>query len=83
VKSSSGYAVRNPVRVEGYVILGKLLIPRLLIYGLFFTGIFTGTLIYSLSTGFTGERLLLLAVLITASVLFYIEALNARRKILV
>jgi DNA-binding Lrp family transcriptional regulator len=82
-RSSSGYVVRNPVKLEGYLVLGKLLVPRLLIYGLFFTGVFTGTLIYSLSAGFTSERILLLVILVIASALFYIEALCARRKTLV
>ncbi len=82
-RSSSGYVVRNPVKLEGYLVLGKLLVPRLLIYGLFFTGVFTGTLIYSLSAGFTSERILLLVILVIASALFYIEAFCTRRKTLV
>jgi DNA-binding Lrp family transcriptional regulator len=81
-RSSSGYVVKKPVKLEGYVLLGRLLVPRLLVYGLFFSGVFTGVLIYTLTRGLTGERLLALVVSLTASTLFYYEALRAWRRVL-
>jgi DNA-binding Lrp family transcriptional regulator len=81
-RSSSGYVVKKPVKLEGYVLLGRLLVPRLLVYGLFFSGVFTGVLIYTLTRGLTGERLLALVVSLTASTLFYYEAFRARSRVL-
>ena len=81
-RSSSGYVVKKPVKLEGYVLLGRLLVPRLLVYGLFFSGVFTGVLIYTLTRGLTGERLLALVVSLIASTLFYYEAFRAWRRII-
>lgn len=81
-RSSSGYVVKKQVKLEGYVLLGRLLVPRLLVYGLFFSGVFTGVLIYTLTRGLTGERLLALVVSLVASTLFYYEALRAWRRVL-
>ncbi|MFZ8783660.1 MAG: helix-turn-helix transcriptional regulator [Desulfurococcaceae archaeon] len=81
-RSSSGYVVKKPVKLEGYVLLGRLLVPRLLVYGLFFSGVFTGVLIYTLTRGLTGERLLALVVSLVASTLFYYEAFRAWRRVL-
>jgi DNA-binding Lrp family transcriptional regulator len=81
-RSSSGYVVKKPVKLEGYVLLGRLLVPRLLVYGLFFSGVFTGVLIYTLTHELTGERLLALVVSLIASMLFYYEALKAWRRVL-
>ena len=81
-RSSSGYVVKKPVKLEGYVLLGRLLVPRLLVYGLFFSGVFTGVLIYTLTRGLTGERLLALVVSLTASTLFYYEAFRAWSRVL-
>jgi len=83
VKSINGYVVKNPVKLGDYIIVGRLIIPRLLIYGLFFTGIFAGTVIYTILTEFTADRLLTLLVSLVAAALFYLEALKTRRERLV
>jgi DNA-binding Lrp family transcriptional regulator len=81
-KSANGYVVKNPVKLREYVIVGRLIIPRLLIYGLFFTGIFAGTVVYTILTEFTGDRLLTLLVSLIAAILFYLEAIKTREKTL-
>ncbi len=81
-KSSEGYIVKNPIKLKDYILVGKLLIPRLLIYGLFFTGIFIGTLVYTVRTSLTADRLLLLLISLLATLIFYIEALRTHRRTL-
>jgi DNA-binding transcriptional ArsR family regulator len=73
-KTSNGYIVKKPIRLRSHVVLGKFVIPRLLIYGLFFTGVFVGTAIYIVQNGINSERLLLLIVSLVAAVVMYIEA---------
>jgi len=81
-RSLEGYVVKNSIKLEDYILVGKLLIPRLLVYGLFFTGVFIGTLIYTVRTGLTADRLLILLVSLLATLLFYIEALRTRKRAL-
>jgi len=82
-KSANGYVVKNPVKLGEYIIVGRLIIPRLLIYGLFFTGVFMGTLIYTVLTELTADRLLTLLVSLIAATLFYLEAFKTRNEGLV
>jgi DNA-binding Lrp family transcriptional regulator len=82
-KSANGYVVKNPVKLGEYIIVGRLIIPRLLIYGLFFTGVFMGTLIYTVLTELTADRLLTLLVSLIAATLFYLEAFKTRNERLV
>lgn len=82
-KSVNGYVVKNPVKLGEYIIVGRLIIPRLLIYGLFFTGVFMGTLIYTVLTELTADRLLTLLVSLIAATLFYLEAFKTRNERLV
>lgn len=82
-KSINGYVVKNPVKLGEYIIVGRLIIPRLLIYGLFFTGVFMGTLIYTVLTELTADRLLTLLVSLIAATLFYLEAFKTRNERLV
>jgi DNA-binding Lrp family transcriptional regulator len=63
--------------------LGYIEKPRLLIYGLFFTGVFMGTLIYTVLTELTADRLLTLLVSLIAATLFYLEAFKTRNERLV
>lgn len=81
-KGSEGYVIKNPIKLEDYILVGKLLIPRLLIYGLFFTGVFIGTLIYTVRSGLTADKLLTLLISLLATILFYFEALKTRRRAL-
>ena len=81
-RGSEGYVAKKPARLEGYVVLGRLVVPRLLVYGLFFTGVSTGTLVYAAYTGFTADKALALVASLTAAVIFYAEALKASRKAL-
>jgi len=76
-----GYIVRKPIRLRDYVILGRLVVPRLVIYGVFFTGVFTGTLVYSVLTGFNKDRSLVLVISLLAALLFYIEAYRVRVRV--
>jgi DNA-binding Lrp family transcriptional regulator len=82
-KSVNGYVVKNPVKLGEYIMVGRLIIPRLLIYGLFFTGVFMGTVTYTVLTELTADRLLTLLVSLIAATLFYLEAFRTRRERLV
>jgi DNA-binding Lrp family transcriptional regulator len=81
-RTSEGYIVDRIIRIEGYIILWRRIIPRLIIYSLFFLGLFLGELIvivtsYSLNV----DRILLLASTLLAFILMFYEGYTAWRRI--
>jgi len=82
-RTPNGYSVKKPLKLTSHVILGKLVVPRFLLYGLFFAGVFTGTVIYTTLAGLNPDRLLLLVVSFLAALLMVTEVLVMRNKIIV
>ncbi len=81
-RREGGYVIARAIRIEGYVLLGRKLIPRLIIYSLFFLGFSLGQA-YVILTGksATLDKLLLLALSIVAFALFLLEGLSMRSKL--
>ncbi|MGC8975080.1 MAG: ArsR family transcriptional regulator [Thermoprotei archaeon] len=81
-KRGDGYAVAKIIQLEGYVFLGRKLIPRLLIYSLFFLG-FSLSQAYTIvvSKSVTSDKLLLLVLSIATFILFFLEGLNMKSKL--
>ncbi len=78
-RAPRGYIVVDKINIEGYIILKNKLIPRLMIYSLFFLGVFLGELLLLLiDRRVFSERLLLMLVSITAFILFFYEGLRMR-----
>lgn len=81
-KRGDGYVVTKIIQLEGYVFLGKKLIPRLLIYSLFFLGVsLSQTYMITVSKSITSDKLLLLILSIVAFTLFFLEGLSMRSKL--
>jgi DNA-binding transcriptional ArsR family regulator len=82
------YIIKEKAKISGYLWVGKMLVPRLIFYSLFFTGLL-GTEIASIIIryfvyGLGPDMLFIYLTLITtiAMVMFLIEGLSLRKKIL-
>jgi DNA-binding transcriptional ArsR family regulator len=80
------YIIKEKVKISGYLWVGKTLVPRLIFYSLFFTGLL-GTEIASIAIryfmyGVLPDMLLLYLTLVTviALTLFLIEGVSLRKK---
>ncbi len=81
-RRGDGYVVTKTIHLEGYVLLGRRLIPRLLIYSLFFLGVsLSQTYMILINKTVTSDKLLLLTLCLTAFILFLLEGLNMRSKL--
>lgn len=81
-KRGDGYVVTKIIQLEGYIFLGRKLIPRFLIYSLFFLGVGLSqayTIIIARSV--TPDKSLLLILSVVAFILFLLEGLNMRSKL--
>jgi DNA-binding transcriptional ArsR family regulator len=81
------YILKEKAKISGYLWVGKTLVPRLIFYSLFFTGLL-GTELASIAIryfmyGLLPDMLLLYLTLITAIALalFLIEGLSLKRKV--
>ena len=80
------YIVKEKAKISGYLWIGRTLVPRLIFYSLFFTGLLsaevTSIAIRYFVYGVFPEMVLIYLTLITAisMMLFLIEGLSLRRK---
>jgi DNA-binding transcriptional ArsR family regulator len=79
-RSSDGYVVSRLIPLDGFVVVRRKLVPRLVIYALFFTGITLGELIVVITLGVNVDRLLIITTSSIASVIFFIEGLVTKRR---
>lgn len=81
-RSGDGYVVARIIALEGFILLGRRLVPRLLIYSLFFLGILLGEIYLIVLTGVvTPDRLIALVSCLSAFLIFLIEGLNVRIRL--
>lgn len=81
-RRGDGYVVAKVVTLEGYVLLGRRLVPRLAIYSLFFLGIALGEMFVAVTTNmFNVDRALAIVSCTSAFVIFIAEALNMRARL--
>jgi DNA-binding transcriptional ArsR family regulator len=80
------YVIKEKAKISGYLWVGKTLVPRLIFYSLFFTGLL-GTEIATIAIrylmyGLLPDMLLLYLTLVTAiaMALFLIEGVSLRKK---
>ena len=77
-----GYVVVRVMRLDGFILIGRRLVPRLVVYSLFFLGIAIGELIsMALFTTASFDRILVLVISLIASLLFLKEGIELRRKL--
>jgi len=78
---SGGYIVARKIDIEGFIYIGNKLIPRLLIYTFFFTGLLIGEIMIFIKTLSidTWTILALLSTTISLAILLY-ESIKTWRK---
>lgn len=81
-KSSDGYVVSKSIPLQGFLTIHNKLIPKLMIYSIFFLGLTIGSVITLITLGLNIERLLNVIISFTASMIFFLEGLNIRRNYL-
>ncbi len=79
------YRVTGPASIEGYVVIGKWLVPRLLAYSAFFTGflaveVLTAALRLKSGEGIGTDLITLILVTGLATALFALEGILMRGK---
>jgi len=80
------YIVKEKAKISGYLWIGRTLVPRLIFYSLFFTGLLSAEIasiaIRYFVYGLAPEMVLIYLTLITAisMMLFLIEGLSLRKK---
>jgi DNA-binding transcriptional ArsR family regulator len=78
-RDPKGYIVKEKISIEGYIIIRNKLIPRLLLYSLFFLGVFLGDLILvGLDQSINPDRLISLIVSFIAFIVFFYESIRLR-----
>ncbi len=80
-KSSGGYVVSKSIPIEGFLTIRRKLIPRLLLYSVFFLGVTLGVIITLLTSEFSADKVLTVVVSATASIAFLLEGMNIRKKL--
>jgi len=81
-EESDGYRVSKVVGLEGFLVIGRKLVPRFTVYAMFFAGVLIGELALVLSRGLTPDGLIALIVSLMAFALFFIEGMMVKSKLL-
>lgn len=77
-----GYTVANPLKLEDYIVIGRRLVPRLLIYSFFFLGIVIGELLVVISRGWLSyDAIVALVTGILAFTILFYEGYRLRRRL--
>jgi len=79
-RSGDGYAVRRVVSPEGFLVVRRKLIPRLLVYSAFFVGVVVGELALTATSGPNPDRVVAVVVSLAASLVLLFEGLAAKRR---
>lgn len=79
-RNGDGYKIKEIVNPEEFVILGKMFIPRLIVYSFFFLGISMGLIIVMVINGIDVDKALALTISSLAFLLLFIEGLNYVKK---
>ena len=82
VQDPEGYRVSRIMDIEGFVVIRNKLIPRLLVYSMFFLGVILGEIFV---IGYTGtlnvDRIVLIIVSLVGFLILLIEGVNARARL--
>lgn len=81
-QKSGGYIVAKLIQVEGFVLIGRRLVPRFIIYSLFYLGVLIAQVYFALSKNtVTPEGALSLLISLTSFLIFLIEGFLIKRKL--
>jgi len=82
VQGPEGYRVSRIMDIEGFIVIRHKLIPRLLVYSMFFLGVVLGEIFV---IGYTGtlnvDRIVLIIVSLVGFLILLIEGINARARL--
>jgi len=81
-RSGDGYVIKKLVNPEGFLIIRRRLIPRLLVYSAFFVGVTIGELALVVVAGLNPDRLVAVITSLIASLILLSEGLISRKKYL-
>lgn len=79
-KSGDGYAVKRLVTPEGFLIVRRRLVPRLMVYSAFFMGIAVGESALTITSGLTPDRVMAIVAAIVSSIIFLLEGVAVRKR---
>ncbi|MEN2999256.1 MAG: winged helix-turn-helix domain-containing protein [Acidilobaceae archaeon] len=78
-----GYRVKRLLPIEGFSLIGKRLVPKLIIYSLFFLGVALGEVIVVIYRGWIGyEALVIVLTSLLAFLVLFKEGYELRRRLL-
>ncbi len=80
-RTPEGYIPAKIIVIKGYVVIGRKMLPRIMIYGFFFLGLFIGELLVSIMRGFNIDRLTTIIISGASSALFFLEGLRIRKEL--
>lgn len=78
----NGYSVSKVMLLNGFTIIGRRLVPRLIIYSAFFMGIAIGETLLTIIRGVNLDKLLAIFISTTASIIMLLEGLKTRSRII-
>lgn len=79
---SEGYEVSKKVKIEGFIYLGRKIVPRLAVYSAFFAGIAAGLLVVSLVWGdLSIDRSIAMVSSMTSSLVMALESYKIRKRL--
>lgn len=75
-----GYTVKKVVNLEGFLVIGRKLVPWLVIYSAFFLGALISETLYCIVNGLNADRLLAVVLSLTAFLVLFAEGVRARKR---
>ncbi|MEM1643987.1 MAG: winged helix-turn-helix domain-containing protein [Desulfurococcaceae archaeon] len=78
----NGYNVSKVMSLNGFAIIGRRLVPRLIICSAFFMGIAIGETLLTIIGEVNPDKLLAILVSITASIIMLLEGLKTKSRII-
>jgi len=80
-RTPEGYTPARIIGIEGYLVIGRKILPRIMIYGFFFLGIFIGETLVSIIEGFNIDRLTAIMISWASSAIFFLEGLRIKKEL--
>jgi len=81
-EDSYGYRVSRVINIDGFIVFRQKLIPRLMIYAMFFIGLLIGEILLISIDGFNSDRLLMMIITIVSILIFILESINTKKLIM-
>lgn len=80
-RTGDGFVIRRTIPVEGFILIGRKLMPRLFVYAMFYLGATIGVAYIVFTQGLTPDNTITLLVSSTASGILFIEGFNLLKRL--